>query len=120
MARKSKEGRLRTQQVNIRLSNEEYKKMMSDVERMKTTKSKYFRLLILNARICEKPDIEFYKAMNQIAKFGVNLNQIAKKANSTNVIDKAEYEKLARDWQSFMKDIKIKYLVQDHEEIERK
>ena len=30
------------------------------------------------------------------------------KANSTNVIDKAEYEKLARDWQSFMKDIKIK------------
>ena len=119
MKYKKPEGRKRVHKVSIRLNEQEYEKMINDVNKMQSTKSKYFRLLILNARICEKPDIEFYKALNQIAKFGVILNQIAKKANSINVIDKVEYQKLARDWQSFMKDIKIKYLGQDPEEIER-
>ena len=48
--------------------------------------------------------------MKQLSKIGVNLNQIAHKANSTNKIDKDYYEKESAKWHKFAKEVKQKFL----------
>ena len=48
--------------------------------------------------------------MKQLSKIGVNLNQIAHKANSTNVIDKDYYNQEAKEWHELSRQIKSKYL----------
>ena len=92
------------------LNEIEYKKLMNDVEREKTTYSDYVRKLIMNAELKEKPDYEFYNVMKELTKIGINLNQLAKKANTLNFIDKDEYKKQAEEWKSFSNKIKNKYL----------
>ena len=64
----------------------------------------------MEEQIKEKPGIEFYEVMKQLSKIGVNLNQIAHKANSTNKIDKDYYQREADEWHKFAKEIKSKYL----------
>ena len=48
--------------------------------------------------------------MKQLSKIGVNLNQIAKKANQTNKIDKDYYKNEAEIWHKFSEDIKNRFL----------
>ena len=48
--------------------------------------------------------------MKQLSKIGVNLNQIAYKANSINVIDKDYYKEQAKVWNEFAKEVKEKFL----------
>jgi di/tripeptidase len=48
--------------------------------------------------------------MKQLSKIGVNLNQIAYKANSTNDIDKDFYKNEAEEWHEFARKVKSKYL----------
>lgn len=55
--------------------------------------SELIRDLITGYAPAEKPGKEFYDAMEEIRKIGVNINQIAKVANATGVID----EKWLRD-----------------------
>lgn len=64
----------------------------------------------MNEQIKEKPGREFYEVMKQLSKIGVNLNQIAKKANQTNKIDKNYYKNEAEIWHKFSEDIKNKFL----------
>ena len=47
------------------------------------------------------------KEMNHI---GINLNQLAKKANTLNYIDKEEYNLQAKEWKQFTKKVKDKFL----------
>lgn len=49
------------------------------------------RDLILGSEILEAPGQEFYDAMKEIHKIGVNMNQIAHMANAMGVIDAEEY-----------------------------
>lgn len=51
------------------------------------TEAALIRELITGYAPTEKPGKEFYDAMNDINKIGVNINQIAAVANSTGVID---------------------------------
>ena len=48
--------------------------------------------------------------MKQMTKIGVNLNQIARKANQTNEIDKEEYQLQAKEWNKFMNKVKDEFL----------
>ena len=48
--------------------------------------------------------------MKQLSKIGINLNQIAHKANSTNVIDTGYYNQEAKNWDELSRQIKSKYL----------
>lgn len=51
------------------------------------TEAALIRELITGYAPTEKPGKEFYDAMNDINKIGININQIAAVANSTGVID---------------------------------
>ena len=102
--------RKRGLRIDVMLNEIEYKKVMDDGEREKTSYSDYVRKLIMKAELKEKPDYEFYNVMKELSKIGINLNQLARKANTLNFIDKDEYKKQAEEWKSFSNKIKNKYL----------
>lgn len=102
--------RKRNIRIQVRLNEIEYEKLLDGTEKTKLNMSDYIRRLIMNVPIKEKPDYEFYNIMKELSKIGVNLNQIAHKANATNVIDKEKYETLAKEWLEFSKEVKKKYL----------
>lgn len=102
--------RNRNIRIQVRLNDIEYAKLQDDISRSNETISDYIRKLILEKKIKEKPDYEFYEVMKQLSKIGVNLNQIAYKANSTNSIDKDYYSKEAKEWHEFAKEVKNKFL----------
>lgn len=102
--------RERNLEFHIRLNDIENDKLEEMSLKSKKTKSEVIRNLILEKEIKEKPGYEFYQVMNQLSKIGVNLNQIAHKANSTNKIDKDYYQKEADEWHKFARAVKSKYL----------
>lgn len=102
--------RKRDIRIQVRLSDIEYKKLLDDIARSKETISSYIRKLIIGTQLKEKPDYEFYNVMKELTKIGVNLNQIAHVANSTNVIDKDFYNQEAKKWNELSRQIKNKYL----------
>lgn len=102
--------RKRNIRIQVRLNDIEYAKLLDDISKSDETISDYIRKLILEKEIKEKPEKEFYKVMKQLSKIGVNLNQIAHKANSTNNIDKDYYNQEAKNWNELSREIKSKYL----------
>ena len=92
------------------LNEIENEKLITDCQRCNLSYGEYFRRLLMNEQIKEKPGREFYEVMKQLSKIGVNLNQIAKKANQTNKIDKDYYKNEAEIWHKFSEDIKNKFL----------
>jgi len=102
--------RERNIEFHIRLSDIEYDKLEEMSLKSKMTKSDVIRNLILEEEIKEKPGIEFYEVMKELSKIGVNLNQIARRANQNNSIDKEYYKQLATEWQEFSKQVKSKFL----------
>ena len=102
--------RERNIEFHIRLSDIEYDKLEEMSLKSKMTKSDVIRSLILEEEIKEKPGIEFYEVMKELSKIGVNLNQIARRANQNNSIDKEYYKQLATEWQEFSKQVKSKFL----------
>lgn len=102
--------RKRNNRKDIMLNDIELAKLESDCKKANLCYGEYFRKLLMENEIKEKPGIEFYEIMKQLSKIGVNLNQIAHKANSTNNIDKDFYKRESEEWHSFAKEIKRKFL----------
>jgi hypothetical protein len=92
------------------LNEIENEKLIADCKKCNLSYSEYFRKLLMEEQIKEKPEIEFYEVMKQLSKIGVNLNQIAHKANSTNNIDKDLYKIESEEWHKFAREVKKKYL----------
>lgn len=102
--------RKRNIRKDIMLNEVENKKLIADCKKANLSYGEYFRKLLMEKEIKEKPGIEFYEVMKQLSKIGVNLNQIAYKANSTNNIEKDYYKQEAEEWHKFAKEVKQKFL----------
>ncbi len=102
--------RERNLEFHIRLNDIENDKLEEMSLKSKKTKSEVIRNLILEKEIKEKPGYEFYQVMNQLSKIGVNLNQIAYRANKNNDINEEYYKELANEWQEFSRQVKSKFL----------
>ena len=102
--------RKRNIRIQVRLNDIEYAKLLDDTTRSNENISDYIRKIIMGKEIKEKPDYEFYEVMKQLSKIGVNLNQIAKKANQTDKIDKDYYKSEANNWHKFAEEVKSKFL----------
>lgn len=102
--------RERNVDFHLRLNDIEYTKLDEMSLKSKMTKSDVIRNLIIEKEIKEKPGIEFYEVMKELSKIGVNLNQIAKKANKNNLIDEDYYKELAKEWQEFSRQVKSNFL----------
>ena len=102
--------RKRNIRKDIMLNEIENEKLISDCQKANLSYGEYFRKLLMEKEIKEKPGIEFYEVMKQLSKKGVNLNQIAHKANSINKIDKDYYKEVTDEWHRFAREVKQKFL----------
>lgn len=55
----------------------------------------FFRFVINDTQIKEKPDENFYKILNDLRGIAVNINQLARVANTYQYIDENKYYPLA-------------------------
>lgn len=78
--------RKRNHRMTCRLNDEEYEKVLIKISKSGLSKQKYILSCILNKRISEKLDLDFYKLINEINHVGNNLNQISRILNSKNPI----------------------------------
>ncbi len=72
--------------------------------------SDYFRKCTLDKEIKEKPDKQFYEALKLFRAVSNNLNQIAVKAHKLGFIDELAYKKEVLKLDSFIDDIRAKYI----------
>lgn len=84
----------------IRLNEEENRILKENAAKVGKTESGYIRNLILGYKPKEQPTEIIFEMMNQIRAIGTNLNQIARKANTLDMIDvpyyKSVYEKICK------------------------
>ena len=88
----------------------------AQILKVKSTKvglneSDLIRDLILGYEPREKPDDRFYEYIKELRAIGNNLNQLARKANVIGFIDVDKYNEETKKLNTFMIDIKKKFLL---------
>ena len=66
----------------------------------------YLRELITGYGPKTAPPAEFYEAMNRINRIGININQLAKVANETGVIDEKMFKNAYKELIKLMNEVK--------------
>jgi len=79
--------RKRSIQIITRLDEAEHEQFMKRVEKTGLSQEGYVRHLIRGFVPTEKPPPDYFTMMKELHRIGVNLNQIAQKANALGVID---------------------------------
>lgn len=82
--------RKREHRMTVRLNGDEYTKVLSKIERSGLSKQEYILSSILNKKIQERLNVDYFKLINEVNHVGTNLNQIARKLNSNESILKDE------------------------------
>ena len=82
--------RKREHRMTVRLNGDEYTKVLSTIERSGLSKQEYILSSILNKKIQERLNVDYFKLINEVNHVGTNLNQIARKLNSNESILKDE------------------------------
>lgn len=67
-------------------------------------------MCILNKEIKEKSDEKFYDTLEQLRGIATNINQIARVANQTRVIDVNSLKEFEKDVKDIISDLRKKYL----------
>ena len=78
--------RKREHRMTVRLNGDEYTKVLSKIERSGLSKQEYILSSILNKKIQERLNVDYFKLINEVNHVGTNLNQIARKLNSNESI----------------------------------
>lgn len=76
-----KDNRIRTKQMNIRVTNTEYEKIEEKANYCKLSISDYVRKQALDGAIIKMETLDIKELSNELNKIGVNINQIAKHIN---------------------------------------
>ena len=79
--------RKRNIQIITRLDEDEHERFMKRVKKSGLSQEGYMRHLINGYIPSEKPPPDYFTMVKELHKIGVNLNQIAYKANALGVID---------------------------------
>ena len=74
------------------------------------SESAFFRLLINDSQIKEKPDENFYKILNNLRGIAININHLARVANTYQYIDNNKYNPLANKINNMIDDLQKFYL----------
>lgn len=105
-------------QKHFELSTYENKVFMALCEKTGMKQSDVFRELILSNRLVEAPGDDFYKAIEEIRKIGVNINQIAHMANATGMVDAEAYKEDAERLENLVAEIRKQvYIPQQKKDI---
>lgn len=78
--------RKREHRMTVRLNGDEYTKVLSKIERSGLSKQEYILSSILNKKIQERLNVDYFKLINEVNHVGTNLNQISRKLNGNESI----------------------------------
>ena len=88
--------RKRNKAILFRLTEDEAQELDRRVRRSGLTREAYLRHLIRDRVPRESPPPDYYAMMRELHAIGVNLNQIARKAHTLQVIDASRYDEAVR------------------------
>lgn len=92
------------------LNEKEKAKLKSNAKKVGLNESAYLRSLIMGYKPKEQPSDKFYEDMKQLRGISININQIARKANSLGIVDAPFYKKTYQKLNEFMQQMKRKYI----------
>ena len=98
--------RKRANQILFYLNDKELQLLNERVAKTGLSREAYLRSLIANTVPKELPPMQFFDVLRELRQLNVNMNQIALKAHSLNLIDAPYYEKCHKDLQAIVGEIK--------------
>lgn len=96
--------------IHIRLTREEAADLKRKAKICGITQSTLLRILLKDYEPREKPDDRFYEVMRQMSAIGNSLNQLARKANSLELLDGAEYKRQLEKFNRFQNQVEKEFL----------
>lgn len=103
---------MRTRDIKkqVWLNEEETKTLKQNARKVGINESAYIRNLIMGYKPKEQPTENMYEIIKQLKFVGINLNQIARKANALDIVDAPFYKKVYEKWNKLEQDIKKEFL----------
>ena len=97
--------RKRNVHIQFWLNRKEAEALDKKVRRSGLSREAYLRHLINGVVPQDAPPPDYYAMMQQLYRIGNNLNQIAQKAHTLNVIDVQRYDAAVTQFEAAMKEI---------------
>lgn len=95
--------RKRNVEILFRLNRKEAENLDKKVKKSGLSREAYLRQLIAGVVPKDAPPPDYYSMMRELHKVGNNLNQIAQKAHTLNVIDVKRYDEAVREYEAVVK-----------------
>lgn len=95
----------RTIEIKVRLNRKEAESLNKRVKKSRLSREGYLRHLINGSIPREAPPPDYYAMMRELYRIGNNLNQVAQKAHTLNVIDVQRYDAGVRLFEAAVKQI---------------
>lgn len=95
--------RKRNVPIMFRLNRKEAEALDKKVKKSGISREAYLRHLITGVVPKDAPPPDYYSMMRELHKVGNNLNQIAQKAHTLNVIDVKRYDEAVREYETVVK-----------------
>ena len=92
-------------EIKVRLNRKEADNLFKRVKRARLSRESYIRHLINDLVPQDAPPPDYYSMMQQLYRIGNNLNQIAQKAHTLNVIDVQRYDAAVAQFEATVKKI---------------
>ena len=92
-------------EIKVRLNRKEADNLFKRVKRSRLSREAYLRHLINDLVPQDAPPPDYYAMMQQLYRIGNNLNQIAQKAHTLNVIDVQRYDTAVSEFEAAVKEI---------------
>ena len=94
------ENRTRNQRFLVSLTEKEMSSLMKNVKKTGLTRDAYIRKLIAGIQPKERPSADCFEVLKVLRQISINMNQIALKANTLNLIDAPFYSDCHRKLQA--------------------
>lgn len=95
----------RTIEIKVRLNRKEAESLNKRVKKSRLSREGYLRHLINGSIPREALPPDYYAMMRELYRIGNNLNQVAQKAHTLNVIDVQRYDAGVRLFETAVKQI---------------
>ena len=79
--------------IIVRLSPQEFEILDERANKCGLTRNAYIRKAIREVQPIERPSVELMDVIRELRVIGKNMNQIAMRANETNMVDALQYKK---------------------------
>ena len=95
--------RKRNVAIMFRLNRKEAEALDKKVKKSGLNREAYLRQLIQGILPKDAPPPDYYSMMRELHKVGNNLNQIAQKAHTLNVLDVQRYDETVKEYRKLVK-----------------